>query len=60
MKIFRYKALAIAVIIFLSVPVSGAWVTAERIGKKINVTINGKLFTSYIFEDDEKYPFFFP
>ncbi|HBE40929.1 MAG TPA: hypothetical protein DDW27_06935 [Bacteroidales bacterium] len=38
----------------------GAKITAEKIGSKINVTIDGKFFTSYIFSDDEKYPFFFP
>ena len=35
-------------------------ITAEKVGSKINVTINGKYFTSYIFSDDEKYPFFYP
>lgn len=35
-------------------------VVAERIGNRIDVTIDGAFFTSYRFEDDEKYPFFFP
>ncbi len=35
-------------------------ITAEKTGSRINVTINGKFFTSYIFSDNEKYPFFFP
>jgi len=34
--------------------------TAEKVGSKINVSIDGKFFTSYIFSSDEKYPFFFP
>jgi len=34
--------------------------TAEKVGSKINVTIDGKFFTSYVFSDDEKYPFFYP
>lgn len=35
-------------------------VNAERIGNRIDVTIGDAFFTSYRFEDDEKYPFFFP
>ncbi len=41
-------------------PVSGAKITAVKVGSKINVTVNGKYFTSYIFSNDEKYPFFYP
>lgn len=37
-----------------------AQVNAVRIGQRIDVTIRDKFFTSYRFEDDEKYPFFFP
>lgn len=37
-----------------------AEIKAEKVGSKINVTINDKFFTSYIFSDDEKYPFFYP
>jgi hypothetical protein len=35
-------------------------VTAERIGSRIDIYIDGNLFTSYRFSQDEKYPFFFP
>lgn len=35
-------------------------VTSERAGDRIDVYINGNLFTSYIFSENEKYPFFFP
>jgi hypothetical protein len=42
------------------IPLSAAKITAEKIGSKINVTINNKFFTSYIFSNDEKYPFFYP
>jgi hypothetical protein len=35
-------------------------VTAEKIGSRIDVSIDGKLFTQYRFSEDEKYPFFFP
>lgn len=41
-------------------PESAAKLTAERTGSKINVSIDGKFFTSYIFSEDEKYPFFYP
>lgn len=39
---------------------SAARLTAEKVGSKINISIDGKFFTSYIFSPDEKYPFFFP
>lgn len=35
-------------------------ITAEKIGSKIDVYIDGRFFTSYTFSQDEKYPFFFP
>jgi len=43
-----------------ALPAGGADIKAEKIGSKINVTINDNFFTSYIFSDDEKYPFFYP
>ncbi len=45
---------------FLILPASAAKLTAERRGSKINVSIDGKFFTSYVFSEDEKYPFFYP
>lgn len=33
---------------------------ATRVGSRIDVTVGGDFFTSYIFSADEKYPFFFP
>ncbi len=39
---------------------NAAKINAVKIGSKINVTINGNFFTSYIFSADEKYPFFYP
>jgi hypothetical protein len=45
---------------FVSMPLQAAKIVAEKVGSKINVTIDNKYFTSYIFSDDEKYPFFFP
>ena len=35
-------------------------VTALQIGDRIDFSINGNFFTSYIFPDNEKYPFFYP
>ncbi|MCX6259215.1 MAG: PmoA family protein [Bacteroidia bacterium] len=50
------------IIIGAVIPLSalGAKITAVRVGSKINVNIDGKFFTSYIFSEDEKYPFFYP
>lgn len=46
--------------ILIVVPLSAAKITAVKVGSKINVTIGNKYFTSYIFSEDEKYPFFYP
>ena len=37
-----------------------AQVNALQVGNRIDVTIDGKFFTSYHFAENEKYPFFFP
>jgi len=42
------------------IPLHAAKITAAKVGSKINVTIDGKYFTSYICSSDEKYPFFYP
>jgi hypothetical protein len=49
----------IAVLVSIN-PATASKITAEKVGSKIYVTIDNKFFTSYIFSDDEKYPFFFP
>ena len=54
------NALLIMASAIMVLPLSGAKITAVKVGSKINVTIDGKYFTSYIFSDDEKYPFFYP
>jgi len=46
--------------LIFSLNLTAAKITAEKVGSKINVNINGKFFTSYIFSEDEKYPFFYP
>ncbi len=35
-------------------------IIAQKFHSKIDISINNNLFTSYIFSQDEKYPFFFP
>jgi len=40
--------------------IQAAKINAVKVGSKINVTIDDKFFTSYIFSSDEKYPFFYP
>jgi hypothetical protein len=46
--------------VLVSFPLSATKLTAEKIGSKINVKVGDKFFTSYIFSEDEKYPFFYP
>jgi hypothetical protein len=59
MKKLIFISLFIAGILIV-VPISAAKITAVRVGSKINVSIDNKYFTSYIFSEDEKYPFFYP
>lgn len=56
----RTGILQLAVFMLIVQPLTAAKLTAEKVGSKINVSINGKFFTSYVFSQDEKYPFFFP
>src|SRR4030042_4333315 len=58
-KIFIY-ALFVFIGATVALPVTGAKINAVKVGSKINVTIDGNFFTSYIFPEDEKYPFFYP
>jgi hypothetical protein len=59
MKRLLFATLLIAGLMIV-IPLSAAKITAVRVGSKINVTIDNKFFTSYIFSEDEKYPFFYP
>jgi hypothetical protein len=59
MKKIFFVILPFAVLL-LSPALSAAKIVAEKTGSKINVTVGDKFFTSYIFSDDEKYPFFYP
>src|SRR5690554_2092752 len=57
------KTIPILILIFLTtftVASGQSKVSAEQIGDRIDITINGNFFTSYIFPENEKYPFFFP
>jgi len=53
-------ALIIVVYLIVFLPLNAAKIDAEKVGSRINISIDGKFFTSYIFSPDEKYPFFFP
>jgi hypothetical protein len=46
--------------LLISVPLTAAKIIAEKAGSKINITVGDKFFTSYLFSEDEKYPFFYP
>jgi len=59
MKKLWFATLTVAFLMIV-IPLSAAKITAVKAGSKINVTIDNKYFTSYIFSDDEKYPFFYP
>ena len=60
MRKYLLSVLLIIAGVMIVLPVSASKITAVKVGSKINVTINGKYFTSYIFSEDEKYPFFYP
>jgi hypothetical protein len=48
------------IIICLSNTFAQTKIIAQKFNSKIDIIINKNLFTSYIFSEDEKYPFFFP
>jgi hypothetical protein len=54
------KHLFALLIVCVAGSLQAAKITAVKVGSKINVTIDNKYFTSYIFSQDEKYPFFYP
>ena len=60
MKKVHYLVMLSIAGLMIALPLSAAKITAVKVGSKINVTIDGKYFTSYIFSEDEKYPFFYP
>jgi Methane oxygenase PmoA len=60
MKKIKIVTILAGLVLLIAQPLSAAKLTAEKVGSKINISIDGKFFTSYIFSPDEKYPFFFP
>lgn len=59
----KLKALFIALPLLLFIvgqSIAQPKVTAERIGDKIEIRIDGNLLTNYILSEHEKYPFFYP
>ena len=60
MKKIKIVTILVSFCIIIAQPLTAAKLTAEKVGSKINVSIDGKFFTSYVFSHDEKYPFFFP
>jgi hypothetical protein len=60
MRKIVFYVLALLTGAMIALPASGSKITAVKTGSKINVTVDGKFFTSYIFSEDEKYPFFYP
>lgn len=48
------------IIICLSNTFAQTKIIAQKFNSKIDIIVNKNLFTSYIFSEDEKYPFFFP
>src|SRR5690606_13928103 len=44
----------------ISVATGQSKITAEKLGDRIDINVNGNLFTSYIVSEFEKYPFFYP
>jgi hypothetical protein len=60
MRKLIWNALLIMAGAMIVLPASAVKITAVKVGSKINVSIDDKYFTSYIFSDDEKYPFFYP
>lgn len=60
MKKHFFVSLIIILGSIVTFPLYAAKITAVKVGSKINVTVDSKYFTSYIFSEDEKYPFFYP
>ena len=56
----KKNLIVILALLFHPVVFSQTKVTAEKRGDRIEISINGNLFTTYILSESEKYPFFFP
>jgi len=60
MKKILHSLLITGIFVITLPTIHAAKITAEKIGSRINITVDGRFFTSYIFSEDEKYPFFYP
>jgi len=60
MRMILLYLIALIVSAIISTPSAAAGITAAKSGSRIDVSVNGRLFTSYCFASDEKYPYFFP
>ena len=60
MKIKSIFSIVIFLYALSSVALAQQEITAIKAGSKIDIFINKNLFTSYIFSQEEKYPFFYP
>ncbi len=62
-ELMKNHTILLISILFLSLSTtvsSQSKVTANKVGSRIDISIDNKLFTQYIFSEDEKYPLFFP
>jgi len=58
---FKYALLTILFLgLLVRQSIGQSKITAEKIGDKIEIRIDGNLLTNYILSEHEKYPFFFP
>lgn len=59
----KFKSIGFSLLLvvgFSITSISQSKVSAVKTGDKIDVTIDNLFFTSYVFADNEKYPFFYP
>ncbi len=54
------KLVYVGMAVMMAVVVQAESLRAVQIGNRIDVWVENQFFTSYRFEDNEKYPFFFP
>ena len=59
-NITLFKVLALGLLLIGQATLAAQKMGATKVGSRIDVTISGKLFTSYRSSAEEKYPFFFP
>src|SRR5690554_284928 len=60
MKMKKLTIILLLISMMYSYSFSQSKVTAIQIGDRVDFSIDGNFFTSYIFPDNEKYPFFYP